>query len=299
VSELSTRSLEFSRAQFAKYVPCSKQHAKKAREKGTPPSTNRDTLIQHATYLFKAEVAKAHSPHFSAFKSLWIYTEDGKTAGSQAMYQPRNFVRRSTLACLSDPGVLFIHPQYFLAVPPEQHEKFSDWLVSSCKALTSLRICNFDAQGKPDTGRTKEFKGVLNRRSIGLFLEVMVSSWEQNFGLGSHNVPASVKILGGSKAAWASNRIASVLLSETFLPSKAICSLAPSSVPFLKVSYPEDPKWQELRHLGVMTEGRHLNTDFWLACLRSLLTTGPDKPTVVDLYKRLQLHQDYYSNSIR
>jgi hypothetical protein len=272
---------------------------KKAHGEGTPPSTNRDALIQHATYLFKAEGLEQYSSHFSPFMSLWMCTEGGKTARSQDMYQPRHRIQASARECLNDVEALYMDAKYFVSVPIEQHDKFSDWLTSTCKALTSLRVCKFNAQGKAGNEQSKEFKAMMNKKKTGLFLEVVASSWEQNFGQDSYNVPSSVKSLGTTSAPWAENRATSVLLSDTFLPSKAIRSLAPSSVPFLKALDPDAPQWQVLRHLGVMTEGRISNVDFWLACLRSLLNTVPEKSIVVDLYKRLSLLHDYNSNSIR
>jgi hypothetical protein len=262
-----------------------------AHQKPVPPARDRAILVQHARYLFRADRAKerAESP---SFKSLWMYSEDGSVIRSQHIYQPRGLIEKSTLPCLSGdaPKVSMMHSGYLHDLLTPEIKPFSEWLGSTCQALTSIRICSFTGEGKPGSTLSAEFAHVVAKKQPQLFLDVISSAWKENFN-GFYYVPVCVKKLGGEKARWSSGT-EHILLSDTFLPSKAIRKLAPPGIPYLTISKPEDPKWQILTHLGVTTEGRAENLEFWLSCLRALLKSKPERETMTNIYQSLQSLSD-------
>ena len=250
--------------------------------KNTPPSLDRAVLVEHAMYLYEAW----NTPSYGEKFQLWMADLEGKPVLSNKMYQPADFLEKTLLQLLpqTTSQCNAVHPDYLKALDGDEHTKFSEWL-SAIGVLTLVRLGWCDSSGASSNAKiTDEFRKLVSNKGSSVVLQVIVSAWKANFG---NSTPSSAlaSAIKNVKACWTGAE--PIALGQTFLPSTEIKKFAPAGVPFLQVDNPNDRKWRVLRYLGVSTTVDITNLEFWLACLRALLRSEPDKANITDIYKRL------------
>ena len=263
------------------------------------PSYDPVVLMEQAIYLFQASEANLYVPYHFPLKQLWLCTEGGAPSLSRFVYQPLSFVQPAVLEYVgNDPNTRqLMHAAYLTGIAPASQRSLSRWLLEHWKVFTWLRICKVSDQGNPTAERATEFQALMSRGDSKAFLALLTDSWAQNFG--SSTSPAFVANFSTLKARWASNSNEQMMLSDTFLPTKEIKTLAGDGVPYLQVADPQAAKWQMLKHLNVTTTASNSDPKFWLACLRSLLNGQPRVKAVFAEYERLTAISMQYSTLIR
>lgn len=150
-----------------------------------------------------------------------------------------------------------MHHAYLLSIPDLDQESWSSWLAYYVGIFDVLRI---ELPGSQHS--TLEFSKCL-KLPPQQFLEILVDAWNLNH-LHSKLSQKALPFLRGMPRAWGGKEIAR--LDQTFLPLPHLQKDAPHVVSFLDLPDPDDKKWLQLEHVGVVTKK---DCRYWLGCLKA------------------------------
>ncbi|OCK83978.1 hypothetical protein K432DRAFT_463823 [Lepidopterella palustris CBS 459.81] len=261
-----------------------------------PESLNKDELLSHALFLFKA----SWQPPENA--ELWFATtKDERRRGSE-LYMPGNFKPGSAPArVIKQLEVKFpyIHRDYLHALPEDK--RWPVWLCDSLHLCNLPRIATrLSRSSRNKFNLSEEFKYIFqNCQSLDV-LQMLREHWDHysiwivESSLGDDTVDCCAskeQIRNAIGLMEVGCKGGTAPLRRTVLPALDPAVDENPCVRALSIREPKFHRWEVLRNFGVAVKK---DLHYYLQCLEDIQGSSAPKETIAHIYEQIQ--HEYYSN---
>ena len=253
---------------------------------------NLDDFISDAVYLFQSRTFYSES-----IKRLRLVDSCSKLGFGKDLYidHPGKSFAISKFADNKESRVRLIHPDYLRNFGDKRKRiEFVEWLVERLEISTLPRLVR-DGQMTPEF----KFLTTINTEDMLLLLR-------DNWGHYTSQIYEPIKFAGFSTRRTVMKELSEMKvkctdgsyhpLGQTVLPLAHLKTVA-SYLPFIEISFPDNPRWLEFAALGLLTEE---SLELYLRQLKAMTAIGSSqvkKPAVREIYRQLAARSTSSSSS--
>jgi hypothetical protein len=272
-----------------------------------PQTLAREDLVSHLMFLFRT--GWTDMPRWTATNanpiSLWLSTESGSVRRSDEIYI-RSDRAGAVSRCLEQhrDRLPFLHDDYLRLVPQERQQQLREWMIANLGVAEYPRLI---ATTPSTVVLSEDFRFLLDNSDYLSILLLLIDCWEfyatwivQDWKLPDRrDCKQLVKEAIGNMSVSCKGGV-SARLKDTVLPRHEVVAgimtskSLESSLSFIDLPDPENPKWKELGHFGVVV---NLGMDYFINCLDILKASGATLEATSELYMQIY-HQCNFDLSL-